>query len=52
MPPYVVFHDSVLRAMVADRPATRAALARVPGVGDAKLERYGDAFLQVLRDHD
>ena len=51
VPPYVVFHDSALRAMVADRPATRAALARVPGVGDAKLERYGDAFLQVLRDH-
>ena len=50
VPPYVVFHDSVLRAMVAGRPGTLAELARVPGVGDAKLDRYGDAFLQVLRD--
>ena len=50
VPPYVVFHDSVLRAMVEVRPASRAELGRVPGVGDAKLERYGDAFLQVLRD--
>ena len=50
VPPYVVFHDSVLRAMVADRPNSLAELARVPGVGDAKLERYGDAFLAVLRD--
>jgi len=50
VPPYVVFHDSVLRAMVAERPGTLAELARVPGVGDAKLERYGAAFLQVLRE--
>ena len=50
VPPYVVFHDAVLRAMVEQRPSSRSELSRVPGVGDAKLERYGDSFLQVLRD--
>jgi ATP-dependent DNA helicase RecQ len=48
VPPYVVFHDSTLRAMAASRPGTLAALGRVPGVGAAKLERWGDAFLAVI----
>ena len=50
VPPYVVFHDSVLREMAAARPASRAALGRIAGVGAKKLEAYGDAFLTVLRD--
>ena len=48
VPPYVVFHDSTLRAMAASRPATLAALGRVPGVGAAKLERWGPAFLAAI----
>ena len=48
VPPYVIFHDSTLRAMAEARPATLHALARVPGVGAAKLERYGEAFLEVI----
>jgi ATP-dependent DNA helicase RecQ len=48
VPPYVIFHDSTLREMAAARPSSRAALAQVSGVGAAKLERYGDAFLEVL----
>ena len=50
LPPYVIFHDSTLRAMAAARPASHDALARIPGVGASKLDAYGDAFLEVLRD--
>jgi ATP-dependent DNA helicase RecQ len=49
VPPYVIFHDSTLREMATDRPATPSALARISGVGTRKLEAYGDAFLSVLR---
>ena len=49
LPPYVVFHDSTLREMVALRPTTLNEFAQVPGVGEAKLKRYGPAFLEVLR---
>ncbi len=48
LPPYVIFHDSTLRAMAASRPQTADQLARVPGVGARKLEAYGEAFLAVL----
>jgi ATP-dependent DNA helicase RecQ len=51
VPPYVVFHDSVLREMAAARPATLHALGRITGVGQRKLDAYGDAFLKVLRDN-
>jgi ATP-dependent DNA helicase RecQ len=50
VPPYVVFHDSVLRAMVADRPTSLAALSEISGVGAAKREAYGEAFLAVIRE--
>ncbi len=50
VPPYVIFHDSVLRAMAALKPGTRAALGTISGVGDRKLDAYGDAFLQVIRE--
>ncbi|HEX5049414.1 MAG TPA: DNA helicase RecQ [Gammaproteobacteria bacterium] len=49
LPPYVIFHDATLREMVAQRPASRDALLRLHGVGQAKLERYGDRFLAVLQ---
>jgi len=51
LPPYVIFHDSTLRAMVAARPANRAAMGRVEGVGAKKLDAYGDAFLNVIRQY-
>ena len=51
VPPYVIFHDSVLRDMAAMRPATPAALGRITGVGQRKLDAYGDAFLKVIADH-
>jgi len=50
VPPYVVFHDSTLHEMVQQRPQTRDALLNISGVGDSKADRYGEAFLEVLRD--
>jgi ATP-dependent DNA helicase RecQ len=48
VPPYVIFHDSVLRDVAALRPATLGALGRIKGVGASKLERYGEGVLGVL----
>jgi len=50
VPPYVVFHDRTLREMVARHPRTLDELALVQGVGETKLERYGERFLAVLRE--
>jgi ATP-dependent DNA helicase RecQ len=51
LPPYVIFHDATLREMAAVRPATRAELGEINGVGARKLEAYGDSFLAVIRRH-
>jgi ATP-dependent DNA helicase RecQ len=48
VPAYVVFNDSTLRELATSRPADLGALAGITGVGQAKLERYGDALLEVL----
>jgi ATP-dependent DNA helicase RecQ len=50
VPPYVIFHDATLMQMVEQRPATAEALLALNGVGRTKLERYGEEFLEVLRD--
>ncbi|NIJ21464.1 ATP-dependent DNA helicase RecQ [Sphingomonas naasensis] len=50
LPPYVIFHDSVLRDMAMLRPGTLNALGQLSGVGARKLEAYGDTFLQVIRE--
>jgi ATP-dependent DNA helicase RecQ len=49
VPPYVVFHDTTLRAMALERPRTMAELGTIPGVGESKLKRYGAEFLAVLK---
>ena len=49
LPPYVIFHDATLRQMLAEQPADREALLKISGIGQAKLERYGERFLSVLR---
>ncbi|WP_337171508.1 ATP-dependent DNA helicase RecQ [Gemmatimonas aurantiaca] len=51
VPAYIVFGDRVLLEMVARRPETHDELLQVPGVGQAKLERYGDYFLEVIASH-
>jgi ATP-dependent DNA helicase RecQ len=51
VPPYVIFHDKTLIELAAARPSSRAEMADVPGVGEAKLDRYGPAFLTVIAQH-
>ena len=51
LPPYVVFHDTTLKEFVRLRPDSLDAMLRVHGVGQAKLERYGEAFLAVIAAH-
>ncbi len=48
VPPYVVFSDATLRELARSRPATPGAMLEIKGVGNAKLEAFGDAFLGVL----
>jgi ATP-dependent DNA helicase RecQ len=48
VPAYVVFHDATLRAVVAERPVDLDALSGISGVGQAKLERYGEGILAAL----
>ena len=50
VPAYIVFSDQVLWDMIEIRPTTPGQLLDVPGVGPAKLERYGDAFLMALAE--
>jgi ATP-dependent DNA helicase RecQ len=48
VPPYVIFPDSTLLEMLRSQPTSLAEMATVSGVGARKLERYGEAFLEVL----
>jgi ATP-dependent DNA helicase RecQ len=51
VPPYVIFHDATLKEMAAKRPADLSSLLAISGVGQAKLARFGERFLAVLRTH-
>ena len=48
VPAYVIFHDRTLREIALARPADIGGLAGIPGVGAAKLERYGESLLALL----
>ena len=49
VPAYIVFPDKVLREMVVQRPSNKEELLNLAGVGPAKLEKYGDAFLDAIQ---
>ncbi len=49
LPPYVIFHDRTLAEIAVKKPGGLATLAAINGVGEGKLERYGEAVLAVLR---
>ena len=51
VPAYVIFHDRVLVEVAATRPGSRAALLAVAGIGQVKVERFGDEILAVLAEH-
>ena len=48
VPPYVIFHDATLLEILRSKPATIGEMANVSGVGAAKLQRYGTAFIKVI----
>jgi ATP-dependent DNA helicase RecQ len=50
VPPYVIFHDSTLQEMVKSTPTTLDHFSRIGGVGQAKLERYGKHFIEVIQE--
>lgn len=49
VPPYVIFHDRTLAEIAASAPRSHQALAAISGIGQAKLDRYGDDVLAVVR---
>ena len=52
VPPYVVFSDATLRELCFAKPASLGAFRAVSGVGDVKLERYGEAFVEAIRSFE
>ncbi|MGZ9736151.1 DNA helicase RecQ [Flavobacterium sp. GNP002] len=50
VPAYVIFSDAALRQMETERPMSDTELLAIDGVGKAKLEKYGDAFIKVIQD--
>ena len=51
VPPYVIFHDATLQEMLKTRPVTLADLAKISGVGEQKLARYGGVFIAEITKH-
>lgn len=51
VPPYVIFHDRSLKEMCALLPSNPMQFGRITGVGERKLDKYGEAFLTVINDH-
>jgi len=51
VPPYVIFHDSTLQEMMKLAPTTLHQFRQLTGVGQAKLEKYGDQFINVIKSH-
>ncbi|WP_372592027.1 DNA helicase RecQ [Guyparkeria sp.] len=52
IPPYMVFSDATLKHMLEVRPSSLEEMAAVSGVGEHKLEKYGEGFLRLLAAHD
>ena len=52
VPPYIIFHDSTLKEMIAKRPLNSSDMLTISGVGDSKLRKFGKAFLDVIREFE
>ncbi len=50
VPPYIIFHDTTLLAMAKEAPVTLDDMRNISGVGESKLEKYGEGFLEVIRE--
>ncbi len=51
VPPYIIFHDATLMAMLEAKPANRQQMALLSGVGEQKLKLYADQFLEIISKH-
>ncbi len=49
-PAYVIFTDATLQSIAESKPTDEAALAQVPGIGPAKLERYAESVLALVQE--
>jgi ATP-dependent DNA helicase RecQ len=49
MPPYIIFNDASLREMAQRQPTTLDEFATILGVGQAKLARYGELFVELIQ---
>jgi ATP-dependent DNA helicase RecQ len=50
--PYMIFHDSTLKELAAQQPQSLEQMSQISGVGEVKLERYGEEFLSVIAQYD
>lgn len=50
MPPYVIFHNTVLEELAYSMPTTKEKLLKVKGIGEKKFDIYGEAFINVIED--
>lgn len=51
MPPFVVFHDRTLKELIAHLPRSREEMQQIHGIGQQKMNRFGDRFLKLIEDH-
>jgi ATP-dependent DNA helicase RecQ len=51
IPPYMVFHDATLMEMMETHPRSTKQLLSISGVGQSKLDKFGEAFLKVINEH-
>jgi ATP-dependent DNA helicase RecQ len=51
IPPYMVFHDATLMEMMETHPCSTAELLSISGIGESKLDKFGEAFLKVINEH-
>ncbi|MBI5060019.1 HRDC domain-containing protein [candidate division KSB1 bacterium] len=51
VPAYVILHDAALRELARSRPKSLTELARVSGIGDRKIQEFGQVLVQVIRAH-
>jgi ATP-dependent DNA helicase RecQ len=51
IPPYIIFHDKTLREMALTKPASYDEMRGITGVGEQKIQRYGETFLSVITQH-
>ena len=50
--PFIVFNDATLSELARVQPTTPAQMLNISGIGDIKLSRYGQAFMEVIKEHN